>query len=103
MIRKTLEGGKPVINLDGQDGNAFYLLGIAKKFGAELGYDSEYIKDKIAEMMSGDYENLVRIFDRWLGDVVILETDNENLLSNTSDVNGERLRGLVLERSIGHE
>ena len=59
-----------VIDLTGPEGNAFVLMGYAKIFAKQLGITSEPI---INEMMSGDYENLLDVFDANFGDYVILE------------------------------
>ena len=74
MIRKKQENYGPyVIDLTGPQGNAFVLLGYAKQFARQLGFDSE-LKDKIVtEMQEGDYENLINVFDKYFGDYVILE------------------------------
>ena len=58
------------IDLTGPDGNAFALMGYAKKFARQLGVDSEEI---ISNMMSGDYENLLEVFEENFGEFVILE------------------------------
>ena len=73
MIReKQASNGPIVIDLTGPDGNAFALMACAKRFATQLGW-----KDKgaalINEMMSGDYENLLQVFDRAFGEFVILE------------------------------
>jgi len=71
MIRKKkAKTGKIVIDLTGPDGNAFALLGYAKKLSAQLGKDYGPIA---SNMMSGDYENLLKVFDKEFGDYVILE------------------------------
>ena len=71
MIReKKTETGPIVIDLTGPDGNAFALMGYASRFAKQLGKDASKIT---AEMMSGDYENLLQVFDREFGDFVILE------------------------------
>ena len=57
------------IDLTGSEGNAFSLLGRAKRFAGDLGLDVNAIID---EMMSGNYENLVSVFDREFGDYVTL-------------------------------
>ena len=57
------------IDLTGPDGNAFVLLGIAKKLCRELGYHFEPVRD---DMISGDYENLIEVFDKHFGDFVTL-------------------------------
>lgn len=74
MIReKTQNSGPIIVDLNGPDGNAFVLLGMAKKFGRQLGWDSSKCQNLINEMMSGDYEDLLRVFDREFGTFVILE------------------------------
>jgi hypothetical protein len=71
MIRKKQERTEPIIiDLTGPDGNAFALMGYASNFARQLGIDKEPI---IKEMMSGDYENLLQVFDRHFGKFVILE------------------------------
>jgi hypothetical protein len=70
MIRDKVETDQIVIDLTGPNGNAFALLAIANRLGKKLGLDSNMI---IEEMRSGDYENLVKIFDNYFGDFVILE------------------------------
>lgn len=57
------------IDLTGPEGNAFVLMGHAKRLARELGIDSAPI---IEEMMSGDYDNLVNVFDREFGSIVTL-------------------------------
>jgi hypothetical protein len=59
-----------VIDLTGPDGNAFALMGYAKRFAKQLDLDSNKI---ISDMTSGDYENLIQVFDDNFGDFVILE------------------------------
>lgn len=57
------------IDLSGPDGNAFVLLGYAKTYAKQLGLDVDYIQD---EMKSGDYENLIEVFDKYFGAFVTL-------------------------------
>lgn len=70
MMRKKGFGGKPVIDLTGPDGNAYALMGYASRFGKQLGYDTSAITK---EMMAGDYENLLEVFEKYFGEYVILE------------------------------
>lgn len=60
------------IDLTGPDGNAFFLMGTAKRMGREVGMSKEYIDDMLERMTSGDYENLVKIFDDEFGKYVTL-------------------------------
>lgn len=69
MIRKKKSEGI-VIDLTGPNGNAFYLLGTAKNLSKTIGLDFQKVSD---EMTSGDYENLVNVFDKYFGSIVILE------------------------------
>ena len=76
MIRQKQKSDKIVIDLDGPEGNAYNLIGVANNlmrrgFGRNaLGRD---IADVLKEMTSGDYNNLVKVFDKHFGDMVILE------------------------------
>lgn len=69
MIRKKTSGPM-VIDLTGPQGNAYFLLGTAKNVAKQLDLDPDPITQ---EMMSGDYENLIRVFDRHFGEYIILE------------------------------
>jgi uncharacterized protein YpuA (DUF1002 family) len=70
MIRDKKPQSEIVIDLTGPDGNAFALLAYAKRFAQQLNLDFSKIQD---EMTSGDYENLVQVFDDNFGEFVILE------------------------------
>jgi hypothetical protein len=57
------------IDLTGEQGNVFYLIGTGMNYCRQLGLD----KDKfLKEMTSGDYENSVKVFDKYFGHFVIL-------------------------------
>jgi hypothetical protein len=73
MIRKKREDREIVIDLTGPEGNAFALIGYARKLGRQMGFDTQRIEKLQEEMMSGDYENLLQVFDREFGKYVILE------------------------------
>jgi len=70
MIREKQPKREIIIDLTGPDGNAFVLIGKAMSFARQLGLDGNSIKQ---EMMSGDYENLLQVFDKNFGHFVILE------------------------------
>ena len=62
---------KRVIDLNGPEGNAFYLLGLASKLAKQVGIEHDgFIID---DMKSGDYEHLIKTFDHYFGDVIDLE------------------------------
>lgn len=74
MIRNKQEKVGPIIiDLTGPDGNAFALMAYAKRFGTQLGWDKGQTQDLINDMMSGDYEHLLQVFDNAFGEFVILE------------------------------
>ena len=60
------------IDLTGPEGNAYVLLGYARRFGKNLGYDHDHIERITDEMMLTDYEGLLHTFDREFGAFVIL-------------------------------
>lgn len=57
------------IDLTGPQGNAYNLLAQATKLAKVMGLNSDEIT---AEMTSGDYENLIDVFEKYFGDFVIL-------------------------------
>jgi hypothetical protein len=69
MIKKKNESFGIEIDLTGPNGNAFYLIGAANNLARQLGLDGKAIQ---AEMMKGDYENLVKVFDKHFGHFVTL-------------------------------
>jgi len=73
MIRKKKELSRKnplIIDLTGPDGNAYVLLAYASRFAKQLSLDFDKVKN---EMTSGDYENLLEVFDGYFGSFVILE------------------------------
>ena len=77
MIRPT-QDREFYINLDGPQGNANVLMATAMNLANQVKLDGDKI---IVEMKSGDYINLVKIFDKYFGKYVVLETTNEELLN----------------------
>jgi len=69
MIKQKRSTGQIEIDLTGPQGNAFFLIGTAKTLAKQLGKDPNEITNR---MMSGDYENLVEIFDEEFGSIVTL-------------------------------
>ena len=60
-----------VIDLKGPQGNAFALMAQADDFLRQMGRRHEF-RAMRTEMMSGDYDNLIRIFEENFGDYVEL-------------------------------
>ena len=70
MIRRKQQSKYEVIDLTGPQGNAHYLMGRAIVLSKQLGIDSDSI---IQNMKSGDYDNLIKVFDKHFGSFVVLE------------------------------
>ena len=60
-----------VIDLQGPSGNAFALMGYADDFLRQMGRRHEFSALR-TEMMAGDYNNLLRIFEENFSDYVEL-------------------------------
>ena len=64
---------KQVIDLTGPQGNAFYILGTAMNLCKQLKLSSSRTEEILDEMKSSDYENLIKVFDKYFGLVIDLE------------------------------
>ena len=69
MIKQKPQTNGIEIDLTGPQGNAFFLLGTASNLCKQLDFPQEFI---LNEMRSGDYENLIKVFDHYFGSVVTL-------------------------------
>jgi len=69
MIVSKERNSKMEIDLTGPQGNAFNLIGVAKRLSKTLGLDADKL---VGEMTSGDYNKLVTTFDNYFGEIVIL-------------------------------
>ena len=72
-----------IIDLDGPQGNAFALLGIAKQWSKDLELDYKTISN---EMTSGDYNNLCKTFQKYFGRIATLETTDDKLAMQLCEV-----------------
>ncbi|WP_300463677.1 hypothetical protein [Desulfobacula sp.] len=52
---------KPTVNLIGNDGNAFVIIGHVKKALLKAGADKEYASKYMEEAMAGDYDHLLSV------------------------------------------
>tara|TARA_Y100000593_G_C4075952_1_gene221475 strand:- start:128 stop:355 length:228 start_codon:yes stop_codon:yes gene_type:complete len=64
---------KQVIDLTGPDGNAYYLMGTACNLMKQLKFTPEEADGVLDEMKSSDYENLIKVFDKYFGKLIDLE------------------------------
>ena len=51
----------PKLELVGEDGNAFYIIGKAVKVAKKAGWDEERIKKFQEDCFSGDYDNVLQL------------------------------------------
>lgn len=68
-IKKKTITQERSIDLTGPEGNAFNLLGLAKRWAKQIGKDPD---DILKRMQSSDYDHLVEVFDKEFGDIVTL-------------------------------
>ena len=68
ILKKPKQSGI-TIDLTGPQGNAYYLLGTAKNLAKQLDLNGLAIME---DMQSGDYENLLEVFDNHFGNIVTL-------------------------------
>jgi hypothetical protein len=71
MIKsKSMQPAVPIeIDLTGPEGNAFVLIGHARRWAKQLGLDQTAI---LADMQSGDYDHLISVIEKHFGDYIIL-------------------------------
>lgn len=68
-IKKKMKKSTIEVDLTGPQGNAYHLIGMANRLSKQLGLDTDSIH---SEMMTGNYENLLKVFDKHFGSVVTL-------------------------------
>ncbi len=74
--KKETRKGTPInIDLNGPDGNAYVLLGLASRLCHKLGYSNDKTERILDEMKLTDYEGLLYTFDREFGMLVTLWRD----------------------------
>jgi hypothetical protein len=54
------------VQLSGNDGNAFAIMGSVKKALRQAGATPEEVEQYLSESMSGDYDNLIRVAMDWV-------------------------------------
>lgn len=58
------------IDLDGPQGNAYYLMSLVVNLGRQYGLKQEEADEIICEMKSAGYDNLVKVFAKNFGMVI---------------------------------
>lgn len=51
---------KPIVQLEGTDGNAFAIIGKCRKAAKQAGWSNQKIEQVSAEMKAGDYDSLLQ-------------------------------------------
>lgn len=54
------------VQLSGNDGNAFAIMGAVKSALKKAGASKEELDQYLADSMSGDYDNLIRVATDWV-------------------------------------
>ena len=54
------------VQLSGNDGNAFAIMGAVKSALKKAGASSEEVSQYVSDSMSGDYDNLLRVAMEWV-------------------------------------
>jgi hypothetical protein len=57
---------RPTVELSGEDGNAFSILGRVAKALRRAGYSSNEVEAFYAEAKAGDYDHLLRVCMAWV-------------------------------------
>lgn len=78
--RKNIVNRKIVIDLDGPDGNAFYLIGQARRIMRDLDFPMEKTDRIVSKMLNGDYINLLKTFESHFGEYFELNTEKAYIL-----------------------
>ena len=72
--RKEIKHRPIEIDLNGPQGNAFVLLGLASRLGKQI-YGYEQTEFILEEMKLSTYEMLILTFDKYFGELVTLYRD----------------------------
>ena len=61
MNEEGVEDEKPILHIIGADGNAFNLLGLARRAAREAGWPKDKIDATMKEAAAGDYNYLLNV------------------------------------------
>ena len=86
MLKRLERKRRLTINLMGESGNAYWLLGYASDLCEQLGISKERAKEIQKDMKSCDYNHLVAVFEVNFGEFVTLEADKDLLESIKKEV-----------------
>jgi len=66
-----------IYNLNGQEGNAYNLIGTARTWMLQLGFETEEIIKILDDMKSADYNHMLDVFDKTFKGMVEYDFDND--------------------------
>lgn len=70
QLREAADGGPKYpdifVQLTGEEGNAFYILGVVQRALKKAGIAADEVKEFMAEAMSGDYDHLLQTAMAWV-------------------------------------
>jgi hypothetical protein len=69
MIKEKKLSDTLEIDLTGEQGNVFYLIGTGNNLCRQLGLDKNVFQKR---MMSSDYQNAIDVFEEYFGHIVTL-------------------------------
>jgi hypothetical protein len=69
------------IDLKGPDGNAYALMAMSANFAKQIGMEKDKLNKILSDMRSGDYNNLVKVFDENFGMLVTIDNMPEGITS----------------------
>jgi len=64
--RNTMPKYNVEVQLSGNDGNAFAIMGAVKSALKKAGASKDELDQYLADSMSGDYDNLLRVAMEWV-------------------------------------
>lgn len=76
-IKENKPFEKIKLDLTGEDGNVFAVIGLGRKISNKIGIDFKPIQK---DMMSSDYGHAIRVFEKHFGDFVDIEMDNSTMI-----------------------
>jgi len=62
---KMMKNKKPKLKLIGEDGNAFAILGLARRAGLKAGWSKERLDAFLKNCMGGDYNHLLKVVQEY--------------------------------------
>ena len=75
LANNVMMRGAKIIDLSGEDGNAYVLMAYARQFAEQMRMTEQEIEKMLKEMKSDDYENLLQVFDHYFFSVILVRSD----------------------------